>query len=54
MKSKLFAVLFALGAFFNSQAKSLRLQDYEGHHTVNEIALASLPADFGGFEITPG
>jgi hypothetical protein len=26
--------------------------DYEGHHTVNMLALASLPADFGGFEIT--
>jgi hypothetical protein len=27
--------------------------DYEGHHMVNELALASLPKDFGGFEMTP-
>ena len=23
--------------------------DYEGHHVINELALASLPAGFGGF-----
>jgi hypothetical protein len=27
--------------------------DYDGHHAINELALASLPADFGGFELTP-
>jgi len=27
--------------------------DYEGHHAINELALASLPADFGGFQWTP-
>ncbi len=27
--------------------------DYEGHHAINELALASLPADFGGFTLTP-
>ena len=27
--------------------------DYEGHRAVNELALASLPADFGGFKLTP-
>ena len=27
--------------------------DYEGHHTINELALDSLPADFGGFQMTP-
>jgi hypothetical protein len=27
--------------------------DYEAHRVVNELALASLPADFGGFELTP-
>jgi len=26
--------------------------DYEGHHAINELALASLPADFGGFTLT--
>jgi hypothetical protein len=39
----------ALGAFvFNAYA-----WDYEGHHAVNELALASLPPDFGGFILTP-
>jgi len=38
----------ALGAFiFNAGA-----WDYEGHHMVNELALASLPRDFG-IELTP-
>jgi len=27
--------------------------DYEGHHAVNELALATLPPNFGGFELTP-
>ncbi len=27
--------------------------DYEGHHAINELALASLPPDFGGFTLTP-
>src|ERR1700685_2781905 len=27
--------------------------DYEAHHAINELALASLPRDFGGFELTP-
>src|ERR1700690_4485224 len=27
--------------------------DYEGHRAINELALASLPADFGGFTLTP-
>ena len=49
MKIRIFALLAALGAFtFNAGA-----WDYEGHHTVNELALASLPEDFGGFELTP-
>jgi hypothetical protein len=48
MKSKLFTFAVALGAFvFNAAA-----WDYEGHHTVNELALASLPADFG-IDLTP-
>jgi hypothetical protein len=49
MKRKLFALSAALGAWvLNASA-----WDYEGHHTVNELALASLPADFGGFTLTP-
>ena len=27
--------------------------DYEGHHAVNELALASLPANFPAFALTP-
>ncbi len=43
MKRKLFIVAIALGAFtFDAGA-----WDYEGHHAVNELALASLPPDFG-------
>jgi hypothetical protein len=48
MKKKLFALILSLGAFaFNAGA-----WDYEGHHAVNELALASLPADFG-IQLTP-
>jgi hypothetical protein len=49
MKLKWFALAVASGAFaFNAGA-----WDYEGHHAINELALASLPKDFGGFELTP-
>ena len=48
MKIKSFALIVALGAFaFNANA-----WDYEGHHAVNELALASLPSDFG-IQLTP-
>jgi hypothetical protein len=48
MKVKLFAIIAALGAIaFNAGA-----WDYEGHRAVNELALASLPKDFG-IELTP-
>jgi hypothetical protein len=48
MKIKLLAPIIALGAFvLNANA-----WDYEGHHTVNELALASLPPDFG-IQLTP-
>lgn len=45
------SVMFAagFGAFvFNAAA-----WDYEGHHAVNELALASLPANFPAFAVTP-
>jgi hypothetical protein len=47
---KLFLVAAAVmgGAFLNAGA-----WDYEGHRAVNELALASLPKDFGGFDLTP-
>ena len=49
MKRIIFGSLAAVGIFtVNALA-----WDYEGHHMVNELALASLPADFGGFEMTP-
>src|SRR6266850_6095226 len=48
MKQKAFAVALVLGAF----AFNVGAWDYEGHHTVNELALASLPKDFG-IELTP-
>src|ERR1017187_3617343 len=49
MKLKLFAFATALGAFvFNAAA-----WDYEGHHAVNELALASLPANFPAFALAP-
>jgi hypothetical protein len=52
MKSKLFAVTIALGAFIQFHPQNLFAWDYEGHHAVNELALASLPADFG-LQLTP-
>ena len=39
---------FALGVL----ALNARAWDYEGHHAVNELALASLPSDFG-IQLTP-
>ena len=49
MKQKWLTLTMALGAFtFNVGA-----WDYEGHHAINELALASLPKDFGGFTLTP-
>jgi hypothetical protein len=49
MKLKLFAFATALGAFvFNAAA-----WDYEGHHAVNELALAALPPNFPAFALAP-
>jgi hypothetical protein len=49
MHSKVFTFAVALGAFvFQASA-----WDYEGHHAVNELALASLPANFPAFALTP-
>jgi len=48
MNLKYLAAAIALGALgFNAGA-----WDYEGHHAINELALASLPADFGGFTLS--
>ena len=49
MKTKFLTLLAITGACtFHAFA-----WDYEGHHAINELALDSLPADFGGFEMTP-
>lgn len=49
MKSKLFTIVVASGALaFQASA-----WDYEGHHAVNELALAALPANFPAFVLTP-
>ena len=49
MKRKFFTTILVLGSLiFTAEA-----WNYEGHHTVNELALATLPPDFGGFELTP-
>jgi hypothetical protein len=49
MKMKFFTIALALGVLtFPAKA-----WNYEGHHAVNELALATLPADFGGFDLTP-
>jgi hypothetical protein len=49
MKIKLFVLAVMSGAF----AFSAGAWDYEGHRAINGLALASLPKDFGGFELTP-
>jgi hypothetical protein len=48
MKIKPFAVIVVLIAF----AFNVNAWNYEGHHAVNELALASLPSDFG-IDLTP-
>jgi hypothetical protein len=49
MKLNWFAAAVVSGAF----ACNAGAWDYEGHHAINELAMASLPADFGGFQLTP-
>ena len=48
MKQKLFAFVVLSGCVLNAPA-----WDYEGHHVVNELALASLPTNFPSFARTP-
>jgi len=49
MKRKLFVLAAALGTF----TLSAGAWDYEGQHAINELARVALPADFGGFKLTP-
>jgi len=48
MNKQWFTIAAALGAF----TLNVGAWDYEGHHMVNELALASLPKDFG-IDLTP-
>ena len=52
MKIKSLTLIVAFGTFVQFNSQNLFAWDYEGHHAVNELALASLPADFG-IELTP-
>ena len=45
--------LLTMAAMLGALTLNARAWDYEGHHAINELALASLPADFGGFKLTP-
>jgi hypothetical protein len=49
MNKQILGIICASGAL----ALNVSAWDYEGHHTVNELALASLPADFPAFAKTP-
>lgn len=49
MNSKILGSICAFGAL----AFQALAWDYEGHHAVNELALASLPPDFPAFALTP-
>ena len=49
MKKIILGIFLASGAL----ATSVFAWDYEGHHAVNELALASLPANFPAFALTP-
>ena len=50
MKIKFTALLLLLVLL---QTKPARAWDYEGHRTVNQLALAALPKDFPTFALTP-
>lgn len=52
MKSKLYLFAAAAMALSGIGVSNALAWDYEGHHAVNELALASLPPDFG-IQITP-
>ena len=44
---------FSLGLVLALTPGLVLAWDYEGHHAVNELALASLPANFPAFVLTP-
>jgi hypothetical protein len=45
--------LLTLAVVLNAPVFHAAAWDYEGHHAVNELALASLPANFPDFVLTP-
>jgi hypothetical protein len=45
--------LLLAAALFGALAVNVAAWDYDGHHAVNELALASLPKDFPAFALTP-
>jgi hypothetical protein len=47
------ACLMILCGIFFLPVPAARAWDYEGHRVVNELALATLPAEFGGLDLTP-
>jgi hypothetical protein len=53
MKWKLFVFIITLGIVNQFSQQKLDAWDYEEHQVINELALASLPPDFGGFTLTP-
>jgi hypothetical protein len=52
MKLKISGWAVALIVFIQISAQNLFAWDYEGHHAINQLALASLPPDFG-IQLTP-
>ena len=45
--------IFAAAALFGSIVFNAAAWDYDGHHAVNELALASLPTNFPAFVLAP-
>jgi hypothetical protein len=43
----------AVAAMLAALTLNVGAWDYDGHRAINELALAALPADFGGFALTP-
>ena len=52
MKLKMPALTVAGAVFIQLAAQNIFAWDYEGHHAINELALAALPPDFG-IPLTP-
>jgi hypothetical protein len=53
MRIKLLPILGTLCGFIWLGTRMAGAWDYEGHHIINRLALASLPADFPSFALAP-